>query len=352
MAAMMHSGKIVVRRWARNGLRLSIVLAWAGPWARPVPFSAGDRVILPPNLPGTGDAVVVLQGGTSGGCVYDQLRKGRGTITVGQLVPSTGCSSDAILFAQGRAMRTTHAGWTTGDDQVTLLSPPTRLRVEFHMVQVASGGPAAVQAGRDTVRAISLFNRNRVGIIFRTDTVISALNSAQVAMIGDRCDPVALANLAKAGAPLYDSKRLNVYFVPGTPGGFRGRNCFPQGFPNVIYISIAGDSPGTLAHEFGHALALQDPPGHRTGHTGVMSTPKINGFVYQNLMWTGLYDQQALAQRHFSIGQAYRMNMDKTSWVNLMGLVPGRVARTCHPSVPEDSIPCPMLALDTTAAVP
>ncbi|HEX3235801.1 MAG TPA: hypothetical protein VHR41_16510 [Gemmatimonadales bacterium] len=351
---MRQSAKVIARGWTRNGLRLSAVLVWAGPWAWPVPFSVGDQVILPTTLPGTGDAVVVVQGGVTGGCVYDLLRKGRGTITFGQLVPGAGCSSEVILFAQGRAMRATQPLWTTADDQVTLLSPPTRPRVEFNMVLVAPGDLAAQQAGRDTLRAISVFNRNRVGLSFRTTSVTpsSALASAQKTMIGDRCDATALANLATAGTPLYDSKRLNVYFVPGTPGGFRGRNCFTVGFPNVIYISIAGDSPGTLAHEFGHALALQDSPGHSNGHTGVMSTPKIQGFVYQNLMWTGLYDQEALAQRHFSIGQAYRMNMDKTSWVIRVGLVPGRVGRTCHPSVAEDSIPCPKLALDTTAALP
>jgi len=219
------------------------------------------------------------------------------------------------------------------------------------MIVVAQGSDAAWQSGRDTLRAISVFNRNRVGIIFRTArlTPSSAITPQQVATIGDWCDATALAALATAGAPLYDPTLINVYFIPGTPGGWRGWNCWEQGFQNVIYISIAGDSPSALAHELGHALALRDP-GPLTGHTGVVTTPKINGFVSQNIMWTGLNDQEALAQRHFSIGQSYRMNLDKTSWVNKV--VAGRVVRGCHPTVPEDSIPCPMLALDTTAVVP
>jgi hypothetical protein len=349
---MRRSGE-VIRRWARNGLGLSMVLAWAVPWARPVPISTGDEVSLP-KLPGTGDPVVVVRGGVGPtNCVYDRLKKGRGSLAVGQLVPSTGClASDVILFAQGLAMSTTPQAWTTGDDPVQLAPPPSRVRVEYHMVLVAPGSLAALQAGQDTLRAISLFNRNRVGITLRTDTVIQSreLKRGDSATIGDRCDAAALANLAKADPRIYDPNRLNVYFVPGTPKGWRGWNCYTVGFPNVIYISIAGDSPATLAHEFGHALGLQDPLGHETGHTGVLTTAKIKGFVYQNIMWTGLYDQEAAVQGHFSIGQAYRMNMDKSSWVIKKGLVPGRAGLTCHPNVPEDSIPCPFLALDTTAA--
>jgi hypothetical protein len=353
MATMMHSGKIIVRRWTRNGLRLSFVLAWASPWARPVPSSIGDQVTVP-TLPGTGDPVVVVRGGVSGSCVYDRLKKGRGTIVIGQLVPSAGCaSSDVLLFAHGRAMSATPQLWTTGDDPVMLPSPPNRVPVEFNMVLAAPGGLAALQAGRDTLRAIGLFNRNRVGILFHANTVIdsSELKHGDSTTIGaPPCDSTGMADLAKAGPPIYDPNRLNVYFVPGTPGGWRGWNCFTVGFPNVIYISIAGDSPATLAHEFGHALGLQDTPGHKAGHTGAVAKVRITGFVNQNVMWTGLYDQEAADQWHFSIGQAYRMNMDKSSWVNLAGLVPGRAGLPCHPIVPEDSIPCLFLALDTTAA--
>jgi hypothetical protein len=353
MATMMHWSKAIVRRWARNGVRLSTILVWAVPWARPVPPSTGDQVILP-TLPGTSDAVVVARGRVSpSSCVYDRIRKGQGTLDIGQLLPSTGCASDVLLFAKGVAMQATAKAWSTGNDLVTPLPPPGRVVVEYHMILVAPGPQAAQQAGLDTVNAIRMFNRNRVGITFHASSVVQSnqLGSADVAKIGDRCDKTALDNLATA-TDLYDSKRLNVYFVPGTPGGWRGRTCWTMGYQNVTYISIAGESPGTLAHELGHALGLQDPLGRKLGHTGVLSTTRINGFVYQNLMWTGLYDQEAAEQRHFSIGQAYRMNMDKSSWLIVRGLVPGRVGPLCHPLVPEDSIPCPMLALDTTAALP
>jgi hypothetical protein len=248
-------------------------------------------------------------------------------------------------------MTSTPRTWATGADQVTLALPPGPLRVEFRMVLVASGSQAAQQAGWDTVQAIRLFDRSRVGITFHAASVVQAkdLNPADVLTIGDRCDKAALDNLAK-DAKLYDPKRLNVYFLPGTPGGWRGRTCWTIGYQKVIYISIAGDSPGTLAHEFGHALGLQDPIGRKLGHTGVLAKARIQGFVYQNVMWTGLYDQQAGEQWHFSVGQAYRMNRDKSSWIMARALV--NVGLPCHPLVPEDSIPCPFLALDTTAALP
>lgn len=339
---------LVIRRSVRNGLILSSALAWGLPWDAPLPLSTADQVTVPGTLPGTGDAVVVSRGGATGGtCVYDLLRKGRGTLEIGQVIPIVGCASDVLLFAQGKAISVTPHAWVTGTDQVQLSSPGSRVQVEYSMALVAKGGTAAQQAGRDTVNAIRLFNENRTGLTFHASRIIlrKNLSSADVATIGEGCDKAALDNLA-THTNLYDAKRLNVYFVPGLTG-WRGRTCFTVGYPNVIYISIAGDSPATLAHELGHALGLQDSFNHKLGHTGAVSTQRIKGFVYQNIMWTGLYDQQAQEQRHLSIGQGYRMNMDKLSWVIRGGVVPGRLGLACHPIVPEDSIPCPLLALDT-----
>lgn len=347
---MMQLGRVIPRRVRNGGLRLSMVLVWGLPWARPIPLSVGDQVTVPGDLPGTGDPVVVSRGGdpSTGACLYDRLRKGRGTLDIGQLVPKANCLSDVLLFAQGRAMTATSRVWLPGADLVQLPSPPVRVKVEFSMVLVAKGSQAAQQAGLDTVRAIQLFNRNRVGLTFHASRIITGkqLNSADTTTIGSGCDQAKLNTLAKR-ADLYDADRLNVYFVAGSAGGWRGWNCFTVGYPNVIYISIAGESPASLAHELGHALGLQDWPEHVLGHTGAGNQWRIAGFVYQNLMWTNLSDQQALEQSHFSIGQGYRMNMDKTSWVNRAGIVPGRLGLTCHPLVAKDSIPCPFLALDT-----
>lgn len=346
---MMQLGSVIHRR-VRNGLRLSMVLAWGSPWARPIPLSVGDQVTVPGDLPGTFDPVVVARGGDSptGACLYDRLRKGRGTLDIGQLVPKANCVSDVLLFAQGRAMTATPRVWLPGAELVQLPSPPVRVKVEFSMVLVAKGSQAAQQAGLDTVRAIQLFNRNRVGLTFHASRIIQGkqVSSADAMTIGSGCDKAKLNSLALR-ADLYDANRLNVYFVPGSAGGWRGWNCYTDGYPNVIYMSIAGESPASLAHELGHALGLQDSPEHMLGHTGAGNNQLIVGFVYQNLMWTNLYDQQALEQSHFSIGQGYRMNMDKISWVNRAGIVPGRVGLTCHPLAPRDSIPCPFLALDT-----
>jgi hypothetical protein len=344
---MIQMVRRVVRRWTRDGVRRSLVLVWGMPWAAPLPLSTGDQVTVPA-LVGSADAVLVARGGTVGAaCVYNRLRKGRGALDVGQLVPKSGCASDLLLFSQYGAMSGTRFGWTTGTDMATLPAVRPRIPVEFSYVLVAKGNTAAQQAGWDTVQAIALYNANRTGLTFHARRIILPrdLNTAEVATIGDDCSTVKLNNLAKF-PKLYDPMRLNVYFVPGLVG-WRGRTCFTVGYPNVIYISIAGESPPTLAHELGHALGLQDWLNHKLGHTGALAQVRIPGFVYQNLMWTGLYDQQALQQWHFSIGQGYRMNMDTKSWVIKANIEPGRVGLICHPNVAADSIPCPSLALDT-----
>jgi hypothetical protein len=346
---MMRLIRLAMRRWVRNGLILSSVLAWGRPG--PVPLSIGDQVTVPGNLPGTGDAVVVARGGTPlGTCVYDLLRKGRGTLDIGELVPKSGCASDVLLFAQGGAMTTKLHAWLTGPDLVSLPSPGSLVTVPYSMVLVATGSAASLVVGTDTATANRLFDQNRTGLAFHTSRIImpKGLSPKDVQTIGDRCDKAALDVLAQQ-TKLYDSTRLNVYFVPGL-SGWRGRTCFAVGYSNVIFISVAGNSPATLAHELGHALGLRDLPDRKPlGHTGALNKQRIPGFVYQNVMWTGLYDQQAKEQWHFSIGQGYRMNMDQISWVIRAGVVPGRAGLACHPTGSQDSIPCPILGLDTVA---
>jgi hypothetical protein len=344
---MMRLGKVGNRR-AWSGLGLAMAVVWGLSWTRPAPLVVGDQVTVPASLPGTADAVVLARGGVqTGTCLYDRLRKGRGTLEIGQLTPNAACKSDVLLFAQGSAMSDTPRNWTTGSDAVTLPEPPPRVIVGYSMVLVAKGGTSAQQAGSDTVQAIRRFDQNRSGITFQASRIVRPrdLTPGDIQTIGQPCDPAALANLATK-PKLYDPNHLNVYFLPGSLS-WRGWTCFREGFPKVIYVSIAGDSPGTLAHEFGHALGLQDWPGNKAGHTGAVGTARIQGFMYPNLMWTGLNDLQASEQWHFSIGQDYRMNMDDQSWMITGHLVQGRIGLDCHPTVPEDSMPCPFLARDT-----
>lgn len=338
----------VKRRLSRDGLRLSVLLVWGLAWARPLPVSVGDHVVLPA-LSDPADAILVVRGGTDQAtCVADRLRKGKATLEIGSVVPKLSCQkSDVVLFAKGTRMSVKPVVWTTGADAVTLPAPGSRVVIDFSLVLVAKGPAAAQQVGRDTLQAIARFNENRTGLTFRSSRILlpKHLTKPDIAAIGSRCDKEALTSLATK-TKLYDPKRINVYFVPGLPG-WRGLNCYLEGYPNVIYISAAGDSPTTLAHELGHALGLQDWYPRMLGHTGALSTSSINGFTYLNIMWTGLYDPEAFAQRHLSIGQGYRMNMDKSSWVITQGLVPGRTPESCHPLAAKDSLPCPMLALDT-----
>jgi hypothetical protein len=85
----------------------------------------------------------------------------------------------------------------------------------------------------------------------------------------------------------------------------------------------------TLAHEFGHAFAL----GHSDG---------FPGFGNNNIMWSTL---TGLVQDHFSVGQAFRINVDDNSVLNVNGVRTGQDVRDCPPATTNER--CPALALDS-----
>ena len=104
---------------------------------------------------------------------------------------------------------------------------------------------------------------------------------------------------------------LNIYYVNEILGANRGIYCTrDQARPeDAIYISRGAHSPTSLVHEIGHALSLLTPGPF--GHTD-----NLSGFRVDNLMWAWLDDTQKKNRDHFSLGQAFRMNVDAYSWIN------------------------------------
>jgi hypothetical protein len=312
-----------------------------------------DRLVLQ-NAGATDAAMLAVHASDSGdSCPDDVALSGGGLHVIDNVEPPASCQ--VAVFSRNHKLLEVTPGWTTGPDTVVVQLSGNRRKVEVNLYVVSSDNSRNASARSDLNRARTAYKRNRVGLTFTESkfTPAGSLTQAQVAIIGDYCD--AVDGLKQSS--LYDPVRVNVFFVESIGGGdgwLRGVNCFPTASgnttstPNVIYISLSERSPNTLAHELGHALGLQ----LATGHTGSGDEAMIEGFKKVNIMWKGLESDEATAQKHFSLGQAYRMNADNSSWVNLTngGVTPGGLPkRQCHPSSPADNVPCPPLAFDVPA---
>jgi hypothetical protein len=65
-----------------------------------------------------------------------------------------------------------------------------------------------------------------------------------------------------------------------------------------------------------------------------------------NLMYSYVDRATAAAQNRFSLGQAYRMNVDSASWLNGTGQSSTlSMKKNCQPE-PTKNRPCPRLVLD------
>jgi hypothetical protein len=314
----------------------------------------GDTIILDNATPGDGP-VLAVDGQMAGGeCVNDEMFEGIGPFTVGDLVTPTTCPAEVVIFSKRRALTIADPAWTASPDQIQLKLSPAQQEVELDAYVVAIGMRAENWARNDLMRARTVYASNRVGLTFTESKFMtsSQLTEAEKKVIGDNCQQ---AKALKQNPSLYSPQRLNVYFVQAVVADeddtWRGYNCFEKkppgntaGAPNIIYISIARHSPTTLAHEIGHALSLQDPEGH-TGSSHLLE----EDFDLTNIMWTDLDSREARAQKHFSLGQAFRMNIDKRSWLNrgAAAITPAGVkSRLCHENGATDARLCPRLAFD------
>jgi hypothetical protein len=111
-----------------------------------------------------------------------------------------------------------------------------------------------------------------------------------------------------------------------------GESC--EGDRNVIFIGTIANI-ASLAHELGHALSLfgdTETWGHVNG---------VDGFTDENVMWGGGPATRDL----FSLGQAFRFNVDIHSRLNVNGVRTG-ATRDCPAK--SATVDCPALGLDWT----
>jgi hypothetical protein len=259
--------------------------------------------------------------------------------------------SEVVAFAQGRAPFArgpdgSTAAWTTALDIVDA-EPLVALGGGGRWINVRVGLPAddtltAAWANDQIVEAQELFDENRVGIELY---YAGSFTHTRVGGIPDLYGACTTVNNDLGSEPtVQQAANLYLLFVPeltsfGNPQ--RGWACIDETWMGrAIYISQINYTYTTIAHEIGHQLGLWTP------YLEPAAThPQGPEFDEVNLMWSTANLGEAKARDQVTLGQAYRMNFDAGSWLNLRVIDPSnRVTRDCQPEAGEGA--CPKLSTD------
>ena len=307
--------------------------------------SDGDAVALTQTtLPG-----IVLVGGEgrNGNCLRNEVFMGSGTIDLGDRIEDKLiCPSEVAAFTGGQAVELDGTPTWSHDSKKPLemtMRVPVSVPIRLY---VPSVWPEAQKAKVELDLATTLAAENRAGLVFAAPSSVT-YSSAEAAIVGSGCGGVANLVLNGPASGLYDASVINVYYVYNSEG-WSGANCYLVPLTtgttapvaeNVIYISIWRRAVTTLTHELAHSLGMRGAVTHTNG---------LTGFTSKNLLMSGLDLSTTNAQDHFSLGQVYRMSLDKLTWLN-HGAAPVRSGtnRTCQNSpLRASNEPCPRLALD------
>lgn len=300
-----------------NEARLAYVITRCPP-----PRLAGDRIDLNNNT--SDDRAVVLLDARNGAgvCVDDQIFRGSDIINVASVLTNGTCNSEVAVFSDDNAMEflTPVNIWTDPMTDILRVSLDPILDAPV-TVWLAAGGTLARAQG-DIANANLLFNTNNVGIAFNAVFQDVSGNQNAVNTIGTGCPSV--GNIQ--GSAFFTANRLNVYYVNSA---FTGVNCGAN--PSIQFVGTTANNQ-TLAHEFGHSFSLVPVAG---GHTNGLA-----GFDATNIMQGG-----GAGRTHFSEGQAFRMNVNNTSTINVNGVRTGTVRNPACAPLTTSNI-CPRLALN------
>jgi len=266
-------------------------------------------------------SVLLLDDRRAGGCVNDELYRGEATVDVGSVLSQGSCStSELFVFSKGDAMRMLSpvTSWTDacGDQVPAELDPILEAPINLWVALPTWLPPGGPQMDLDNANLI--YDDNKTGIRFKPK--IAPINPV----------PPALLLGCSGGVPpsgFYVPNQLNVYY---TASPSTGENC--EGDRNVIFIGTIANI-ASLAHELGHAFSLfgdTETWGHVNG---------VDGFTDENVMWGGGPATRDL----FSLGQAFRFNVDIHSRLNANGVRTG-ATRDCPAKTA--TLDCPALGLD------
>jgi hypothetical protein len=297
-----------------------------------------DHIILNNNI--SNDNVVAILDARNGSnvCLDDEAYRGVVDIFVGDLRTSEQCTSETAIFSADNAMVfLTPALWTNSpfDEKIVNLPPILEAPVAIWLADRTPVSGARELAEWQMAQANYLYNSHNIGITFdATYTDVSA-NGDAVQLIGTGCTNTIVPRI-KASS-FYRPNQLNVYYIDNGPSQtWFGQTCWhptdpsrPSHEPNIIFID-RNSVQETLAHEFGHSFSLDHPD-----ELGIL------GIGNNNIMWS---DNSGNRTR-FSVGQAFRMNVNVTSKLNVNGV---RTGWTRDPPCGDATVTnrCPRLALD------
>ena len=270
----------------------------------------------------------------AGSCIRDG--KYAGPFLFGNLGGTAPCTRDEIaVFSVDDpfVLDTSDAGpggiWTTATGEIRTedlrsesgVDGPRVVKLALWYLTRDSGGQCRAVDVSDVDKASQLYNANRVGIVFDYGAPQPA------------CDDLTLKPQGYLGA--YDCPGtglhpshftggiINVYYVPALAPYVRGIYCSGSD-PNVILISEGDYSETTLAHELGHAFGLTHTYDALGDVGGEWFTP--GAFTSDNLMWSDY-----VVRTSFSLGQAFRINMEQISMLNLDQIRKGPTRQCeCH----------------------
>jgi hypothetical protein len=242
-----------------------------------------------------------------GKAVFDNLTSGPGAVT-------------ALLPQYAAVVRT--APWTAAPELVDYAGANLPALVRATPIAPL---PVAVRvfdatAAQDVTTwhlelAARIFEDNHTGIALAEDDGSVTRLSPQVVAVPEACDAPE-ARFPDAG---FDPRSgLHVFYVQGIWfSGTRqlGWACEPSGQPGraarVIFVRHDAHTT-TLAHELGHVLSLRQP---YFGHVNC-----VGGFDKANVMWSFPDEGHAQSREFLSLGQAFRVVADDSSYINMAGM--------------------------------
>jgi hypothetical protein len=300
--------------------------------ATPPPSTATTDTLTLTGNDGGDDAVILFDGRRGGACENDAVLRAASALDMASVEADAGCNAELTVFSDDDAtvfVNTVSPAWTNGfgdDVTVDLSEPLYEVPLTIWIVTADAGIQAnyEARAAADLARARQLYNSLNTGIGFDYDPgsdleVIS--DPTQVATIVGAVNDVVSSGLCSTGpitgdSSIHRSGRLNVYYATVT--GLNGFEC-DNGEVIVMFTTANNE---TLSHEIGHAFDMR----HYTAGS-------------DNIMWgVGI-----AGRNNFTIGQAFRMNLNPGSALNVFGPRSGPTRNCADTDITNT---CPDITLD------
>ena len=292
------------------------------PLTVPVAIGTPDWVALRNNAT-KDNAVVLVDGRRTSGCVNDEVWRGKSIIDVGDFRSSGPCNEEVVVFSQGSAVQLFSANTVWTDSLRDFVSVNLRPLWQAPVTVWLLGAGLQTRAQADINRANVLYDTSRCGIAFNANFQ-NADNMTARNLVGDNDYDMCRTDwiTALTGSAFFTPGRLNVYYIDTALFSGYALTCAVN--RNIIVVGSDASNEG-LAHEFGHSFSL----GHSDGVSGIPST---------NLMFGGGIARNALTK-----GQCFRASLNPNSTLNTNQARTGWL-RDCPDGTTDSQ--CPALSFD------